>query len=78
MIQHEIPQSVSVPGSSIPEKLATSLLRKAFGRLPTATVQALARRLAEPRFGYLPEGRDFVVSLATGLNRQAPSTAPRV
>lgn len=57
---------------------ASMVIPGVLSRMPSAQVESLARRLAEPRFGYLPEGLDFVVSLATNLHRHASSASPHV
>lgn len=51
---------------------------RAMGAVPTSLVERIARRLAAPRFGYLPEGLSFVVSLATGIHRESKRKSPRV
>ncbi len=57
---------------------ALQLLPKAFASLPPSAVERITRRLATPRFGYLPEGLDFIVSLVMGLHRQARTKSPQV
>jgi len=56
----------------------TDWLCRAASNVPEPVVERIARRLAEPRFGYLPEGLDFIVSIAAGIHRQSPSKSPHV
>lgn len=46
--------------------------------LPAPQLEGLVRRLFEPKFGYLPEGNDFLVSLVLGLRRRKAELRPSV
>ena len=59
-------------------RLLSRLVSRALRLTSPERVETLTRALAEPRFGYLPEGRDFVVSLAKNLRRQVDSASPNV
>lgn len=59
-------------------ELLYGLVPKTLASLPPSLVEKVARRLAAPRFGYLPEGLDFIVSVVKGLHRQSATKSPHV
>lgn len=74
-----VPEEYSHPSRAlaslgIPMELALDGLL----RLPAGQLEWLARKLLAPRFGYLPEGLDFVVGLVKGLKRHHQRLAPAV